>query len=68
LCINVFSINNQRFECPVDLRNQKVQVRFDRTRRERFVVYFNDKRMGEALPLNLHQNAKTVRKLNGEGE
>ena len=58
---NVFAINNQRFECPVDLRNQKVQVRFDRTRRDRFVVYFNDQRMGEALPLNLHQNAQTVR-------
>lgn len=58
---NVFSINSQKFECPVDLRNQKVQVRFDRTRRDQFVVYFNDQRMGQAMPLNLHQNAKTVR-------
>lgn len=58
---NVFSINNQRFECPVDLREQKVQVRFDRPRRDRFVVYFNDQRMGEATPLNVHQNAKLSR-------
>lgn len=58
---NVFSINNQRFECPVDLRNQKVQVRFDRTRRNTFVVFFNDQRMGEATPLNVHQNAKIER-------
>lgn len=58
---NVFSINSQRFECPVDLRNQKVQVRFDRTRRDRFIVYFNDQRMGEATPLNLYQNAKVKR-------
>lgn len=58
---NVFSINNQRFECPVDLRNQTVHVRFDRTRRDRFIVFFNDQRVGEATPLNLQQNAKTVR-------
>ncbi|MEJ2064369.1 MAG: hypothetical protein P8X74_14015 [Reinekea sp.] len=57
----MFSINNQRFECPVDLRNQKIQVRFDCTRRDRFDVYFNDKRMGEAMLLNLHQNAKMHR-------
>ena len=44
-------------KCPVDLREQRVQVRFDRTRRDRFVVFFNDQRMGEAMPLNLHQNA-----------
>lgn len=65
---NVFSINNQRFECPVDLRNQQVQVRFDRTRHDRFVVYFNDKRMGNAMPLNLHYNAKTGRERHPEQE
>jgi transposase InsO family protein len=58
---NVFSINNQRFECPVDLRNQQIQVRFDRARHDRFVVYFNDQRMGNATLLNLVQNAKTLR-------
>lgn len=56
---NVFSINNQKYECPVDLREKKVQVRYDRTRRDRFVVYFNDHRMGEALPLDLHFNARS---------
>lgn len=54
---NVFSINNQKHECPVDLREKRVQVRYDRTRRDRFIVYFNDRRMGEALPLDLHFNA-----------
>ncbi len=54
---NVFSINNQKYECPVDLRQKTVQVRYDRTRQNRFIVYFADKRMGEALLLNLHLNA-----------
>jgi len=59
---NVFSINNQKYECPVDLRQKTIQVRFDRTRRDRFVIYFGDTRMGEALPLNIHTNAHIYRK------
>ena len=55
---NVFSINSQKYECPVDLREKRVQVRYDRTRRHRFVVYFNDKRMGDATLLDLHFNAR----------
>jgi transposase InsO family protein len=58
---NVFSINNQKFECPIDLREKKIQVRYDRQRRDRFVVYFGDKRMGEATALNLHHNAHIIR-------
>jgi len=58
---NTFSIYNTRYECPVDLRGKKTQVRCDRNRRDRFVVYFNDRRMGEASLLDLHQNAKKIR-------
>lgn len=54
---NVFSINSQKYECPVDLREKKIQVRYNRTQRDRFVVYFADKRMGEASVLDLHYNA-----------
>jgi hypothetical protein len=54
---NVFSINSQKYECPIDLREKKIQVRYDRTRRHRFIVYFDDKRMGEAALLDLHYNA-----------
>jgi hypothetical protein len=54
---NVFSINSQKYECPVDLREKTIQVRYDRQRRDRFVVYFNEKRMGDATLLNLQQNA-----------
>jgi transposase InsO family protein len=55
---NLFSINNQRFECPVDLREKKVQVRYNRTRRDRFIVYFNEQRMGEATLVDLAFNAE----------
>lgn len=62
---NVFSINNRKYECPVDLRDKKIQVRYDRARRERFIVYFNDRRMGEATLLNLHFNASQRRLMRG---
>ncbi len=52
---NVFSINSQKYECPVDLREKKIHVRYDRTKRDRFIVYFADKRMGEATLLDLQR-------------
>jgi len=55
---NVFSINSQRYECPVDLREKAIQVRYDRMRRDRFIVYFDGQRMGEATVLDLHANAR----------
>jgi putative transposase len=54
---NVFSINSQKYECPVDLRGKVIHVRYDRTRRSRFIVYFNEQRMGEGLLLDLHYHA-----------
>lgn len=59
--VNVFSINNQKYECPVDLREKTIQVRYDRQQRNRFIVYFNDQRMGDATPLNLIFNAQQPR-------
>ncbi len=59
---NVFSINSQKWECPVDLRQKTVQVRYDRSRMDRFIIYFADKRMGEAQVLDLHFNANGIRK------
>lgn len=58
---NVFCIHNSQFECPVDLRSKKIQVRYDRTRLDRFIVYYNGNRMGDASPLNLHLNANGIR-------
>jgi hypothetical protein len=55
---NVFCILSQRYECPVDLRDKTIAVRFDRLQPHRFIVYFDGQRMGEATPLNLHANAR----------
>jgi putative transposase len=55
---NVFSIHSQRYECPVDLREKTIQVRYDRQRRDRLVVYFDGQRMGEAAVLDLVANAR----------
>lgn len=55
---NVFSINSTQFEAPVDLRGKTIGVRYSRTSRDRFVVYFNDARMGEATRLDLQANAR----------
>lgn len=63
---NLFSINSQKWECPVDLRDKQIQVRFDRNNKQRFIVYFNDNRMGEASPVNLVYNANLRKTNNGE--
>ena len=54
---NVFSINSQKYECPVDLREKTIQVRFNRNTNDKFIVYYRDKRMGKATLLDLHHNA-----------
>ena len=54
----VFSINSTQFEALVDLRGKTIGVRYSRTSRDRFVVYFNDARMGEATRLDLQANAR----------
>lgn len=54
---NLFSILSQKFECPVDLREKKIQVRFDRQNPSKFIVYFDGHRMGNAQRLDLHFNA-----------
>ncbi|WP_444998449.1 DDE-type integrase/transposase/recombinase [Aliikangiella sp. IMCC44359] len=59
--VNVFSIHAQKFECPVDLRGKTIQVRFDRSHKNRYVLYYQNQRMGDALPLNLYFNAKQPR-------
>ncbi len=65
---NVFAINSQKYECPVDLREKTIQVRYDRNKRNRFIVYFSEQRMGEASLLNLIVNADQVRKHSKKGE
>lgn len=61
--VNVFSINAEKYECPVDLRGKTIQVRYDRLRRDRYLVYFKDHRMGLATPLNLYFNGQRTREI-----
>jgi putative transposase len=56
LADNTFSLKNVRFEAPRDLRNRKVQVRFDRLKFERAIVYYKGERMGEARPVDFIAN------------
>jgi len=59
---NCITIHSKSLECPVHLAGKKVEVRFDRTRKDRYVIYFRDKRMGQANPVDLHANARASRK------
>ena len=65
---NLFSINSIKWECPVDLRDKKIQVRFDRNNKTHFIVYFNGNRMGEASPVNLVYNANSRKAQQGKTE
>lgn len=65
---NLFSINSKKWECPVDLREKTILVRFDRNNKTRFIIYFNDNRMGEASPVNLIFNANARKAGQGEAE
>lgn len=56
LADNTFSLKNTRFEAPRDLRNRKVQIRFDRLHFERAIVYYKGERMGEARPVDFVAN------------
>jgi hypothetical protein len=56
LADNTFSLKNTRFEAPRDLRNRKVQVRFDRLHFERAIVYYKGERIGEARPVDFVAN------------
>ncbi len=59
---NCFSIHKKVMECPVYLVQKKIQVRYDRSRNDRYIVYYRDKRLGEARPLDQHANADGIRK------
>ena len=56
LADNTFSLKNTRFEAPRDLRNRKVQIRFDRLNFDRAIVYYKGERMGEARPVDFVAN------------
>ena len=56
LADNTFSLKRIRYEAPRDLRNRKIQVRFQRPQADRVVVYYKAERMGEARPVDFTAN------------
>lgn len=59
---NTFSFKKVRYETPVDLRDRKIRIRFDRNKLKPVVVYYKGDRMGEARPLDAVANGKLKRK------
>ena len=60
---NTFSFKNIRYEAPIDVRNKKITIRFDRTKLDRIIVYYKNQRMGQADKLNLIENAYLKREI-----
>jgi putative transposase len=61
---NTFSLKNTRYEAPRDVRNKKIQVRYDRHHLARVIVYYKDQRMGEAQPLDPVSNDRPPKRNN----
>jgi putative transposase len=59
---NTFSVDNVRYEAPADLRNKKIVIRYDRSRKDRIIVFHKNQRIGEATLLNLIANGKLKRR------
>jgi transposase InsO family protein len=53
---NTFSFDGKRFEAPATLHDREIQVRFDRHKRDRVVVYYKSQRIGDAKLLDLVAN------------
>ena len=53
---NTFSFKSRRYEAPCDLRDKKVNIRFDRNSFNKIIVYYKNHRMGEAKKLDLISN------------
>jgi len=53
---NTFSFDGKRFEAPATLHDREIQVRFDRVKKDRVVVYYKSQRIGDAKLLDLVAN------------
>ena len=61
---NTFSFLGRRYETPVDLRDQQIQLRYDRRRQDSttVIIYHKDQRMGIARLLDAVANGLLRRK------
>lgn len=58
---NTFSFAGIRYETPVDLREKRVTIRYERNKDSRVVVYYKHQRMGKAQALDLIANGRLRR-------
>jgi putative transposase len=58
---NTFSVGNIRYEAPRDLAGRSIEVRFDRAKPDRIVVFYKGERMGEATRLDFLANDRPPR-------
>jgi transposase InsO family protein len=58
---NTFSFKNVRYEAPADLRTKTINIRFNRSRLDRVIVYYRNIRAGQAQVLDLIANSKIKR-------
>lgn len=59
---NTFSLQSIRYECPCNLSSRVIQVRFNRAKPERIIVFYKGERMGEATKLDFLANDLVSRK------
>ncbi|MCP4377107.1 MAG: transposase, partial [bacterium] len=53
---NTFQVKNVRYEAPRDLSGLKIQVRYNRAKIGRVIVFYKNERMGQATELDLIGN------------
>ncbi len=58
---NTFSYKHVRYEPDAHLANKNITIRFNRNKPDRIIVYYKNKRMGEAKKLDLIANSKLKR-------
>ncbi|MBL8994186.1 MAG: DDE-type integrase/transposase/recombinase [Spirochaetia bacterium] len=59
---NTFSFQSAVYEAPAVLQNKKIEIRFDRHRKDSpVIVYFKGERIGEARPVDLIANGRLRR-------
>jgi transposase InsO family protein len=62
---NTFSVGAVRYEAPRDLAGRQIEVRFNRAKPERIVVFYKGERMGEATRLDFLANDRPPRPIAG---
>ncbi len=58
---NTFSFKSIRYEPSADLRNKKINIRYERNKLDKVIVYYKNHRIGKAREVDLILNSKIKR-------